>query len=334
MPNRYDYLCEVQKSDVDEIEEIQKFNPYHGYHGYFSTAENSTYFQIRTKDPSKQHWADMAIERAKQRYAESQASSGSKKVKVKVKEKPTTPPKPKENFAKAYGSLQDAEKIEQIMSNAPKEVKEVWDRYAENIKIAETDVKRPYFYPLDSSIHINTYQDRNGSMSFEPFQATLHESGHAIDFTLGKERLGKQFKYASFAEHWNNGEFSKTLVAETDKYIKNYQAELTQKRHHRVAIGDARSELGFSMFRWDIKERQCVSDIVEGATKGKFSGPSGHGKTYWTGGTRSAGNDVAVEAFAHMFEAHANPKEMAKIKEIYPKSYDCFLRMMKEVAES
>lgn len=70
--SRYDELIEVEKR-YDEIEEVRKFNPYHGYHGYFSTANGATSMTIRTKDPSKQHMADMAIDRAKN----GAASSGS-----------------------------------------------------------------------------------------------------------------------------------------------------------------------------------------------------------------------------------------------------------------
>lgn len=49
--------------DIDEIEEVEKFNPYHDSKGRFATANGATQFTNRTRDPSKQHWADAAIER-------------------------------------------------------------------------------------------------------------------------------------------------------------------------------------------------------------------------------------------------------------------------------
>lgn len=51
------------------IEEVEKFNPYHDNRGRFSTANSHTSFTIRTKDPNKQHMADMAIAREKERAA-------------------------------------------------------------------------------------------------------------------------------------------------------------------------------------------------------------------------------------------------------------------------
>lgn len=69
----------------DEIEEIGKFNPYHDSKGRFATSSGYASFTIRTKDPSKQHMADMAIAREKDR-----ASGGGSSTPT-----PKKPPKPK-----------------------------------------------------------------------------------------------------------------------------------------------------------------------------------------------------------------------------------------------
>lgn len=60
----------VGKSDTeryDVIVEVEKFNPYHDGHGRFASANSHTSFTFRTKDPNKQHWADMAVAREKDR---------------------------------------------------------------------------------------------------------------------------------------------------------------------------------------------------------------------------------------------------------------------------
>lgn len=60
--------CPVGKSDpnrFDEIVEVEKFNPYHDSKGRFSNANSAASFTHRTRDPSKQHWADAAIAREK-----------------------------------------------------------------------------------------------------------------------------------------------------------------------------------------------------------------------------------------------------------------------------
>lgn len=51
------------------FEDILKFNPYHDSRGRFTSANSATSFTINTKDPSKQHLADRAKEREKERQA-------------------------------------------------------------------------------------------------------------------------------------------------------------------------------------------------------------------------------------------------------------------------
>ena len=58
---------------IDVIEEVEKFNPYHDSLGRFSTADSAAHFTIRTRDPGKQHMADMAIAREKDRHNESES---------------------------------------------------------------------------------------------------------------------------------------------------------------------------------------------------------------------------------------------------------------------
>lgn len=62
------------------FDEILKFNPYHDSRGRFATSNGYASFTTQTKDPKKQHWADMAIARQKQ-----QAASAA-------------PPKPQKNY--------------------------------------------------------------------------------------------------------------------------------------------------------------------------------------------------------------------------------------------
>lgn len=51
------------------FEDILKFNPYHDARGRFASANSATSFTINTRDPSKQHLADRAREREKERQA-------------------------------------------------------------------------------------------------------------------------------------------------------------------------------------------------------------------------------------------------------------------------
>lgn len=70
-----DTLKAVGKSDqsqIVEIVEVEKFNPYHDSRGRFSSANGYASFTTRTRDPSKQHMADAAVAREKERDASKQ----------------------------------------------------------------------------------------------------------------------------------------------------------------------------------------------------------------------------------------------------------------------
>lgn len=64
-----EYPRTLDGSVAKTFDEVIKFNPYHDRLGRFATANGAMSFTHRTKDPSKQHWADMAMEREKQRTA-------------------------------------------------------------------------------------------------------------------------------------------------------------------------------------------------------------------------------------------------------------------------
>ena len=61
----------VEKADrvAKTFDEVLKFNPYHDSQGRFASQGSYASFTIRTKDPSKQYMADMAIAREKDRHA-------------------------------------------------------------------------------------------------------------------------------------------------------------------------------------------------------------------------------------------------------------------------
>lgn len=71
---------------------VEKFNPYHDEKGRFSSAGAGISFTYQTRDPKKQHWADRAVEREKER--------------TKDWDKPKTPPKAKTNAPPAGTATQ------------------------------------------------------------------------------------------------------------------------------------------------------------------------------------------------------------------------------------
>ena len=67
VPPKENPISKTDPNRYDRIVEVEKFNPYHDQRGRFATANAATSFTYRTKDPGKQHWADNAIAREKER---------------------------------------------------------------------------------------------------------------------------------------------------------------------------------------------------------------------------------------------------------------------------
>ena len=68
-----DYEDEIPEQPVAKtFSEILKFNPYHDSRGRFTGANGYASFTVRTKDPKKQHMADMAVAREKDRHKKQQ----------------------------------------------------------------------------------------------------------------------------------------------------------------------------------------------------------------------------------------------------------------------
>ena len=87
----------------DEIEEIEKFNPYHDERGRFSTADGYASFTIQTKDPKKQHMADAAIAREKERAGAAASKPEAKPAETKPAKQPEEQKAPKEQTEETGG---------------------------------------------------------------------------------------------------------------------------------------------------------------------------------------------------------------------------------------
>lgn len=77
-----------------QIQVVEKFNPYHDERGRFATANGYASFTFRTKDPSKQHMADAAAAREKERDKQGLVPGGKapeKKPAPKKEAKPSDP---------------------------------------------------------------------------------------------------------------------------------------------------------------------------------------------------------------------------------------------------
>ncbi len=80
-----------------QIQVVEKFNPYHDDKGRFATAQGYASFTTRTRDPAKQHLADAAAARERERDKQGLVPGGKAPEKKPAPEKETKPSDPLNN---------------------------------------------------------------------------------------------------------------------------------------------------------------------------------------------------------------------------------------------
>ena len=303
-------FIEILKSDP-----IEKFNPYHDRLGRFTTAGGATSF---TYKPGQGAMYDNAIAREKQRTAGMGGGSG----------EIGTEQRPRKGLESGLGK-EHAEAMEDIIKKAPENIQKVWDKYGDEITVANANGSSRGSCDYHGRITVNIASDSKENSFRNAYETTMHESGHSIDRAISR-KFGSRF-----ADRYDGGLFSKTIKAEAEKHVQRKVKELENdaeykashphafKKNGTVKIDYARAELGKELRKGSFKTTGDVSDMFEGATHGKVTGTGGHGKSYWNY------HDVSTEAFAEMFSATTtNSESLGNIKKYFPESYKVFNEMM------
>ena len=106
-----------KKAVAKTFNEILKFNPYHDSRGRFSSSNGYASFTTTTRDPKKQHWADLAIQRQQQKFQGGGASVIQGPARPQnMPPKPKATPKPKKNFDRLGFADQDDADFHQLHS--------------------------------------------------------------------------------------------------------------------------------------------------------------------------------------------------------------------------
>ena len=267
-----------------------------------------------------------------------------------------------------YDALRD--KVETCDNES---LKKVWQKHESKVMVADAHHKGGAYCQL-RSIRMDIEKDAKGTWYKPPYSVTMHESTHAIDFVLGDYEPGKgkvefcvRYKDGLFgktiADEVNgriseldkemkavfkvHGNDAKWLI--DNGYITSHDVQYAFGKQLPVKY---KKDMAYQKFvrdlnktAWDVvgkneNERFAratidISDMVEGATKGKIG--QGHGAGYWRKpffkrkGENAA---LAIEAFAEMTSATAtNPDSLAVIKKILPKSYKVYQEMLEEIAK-
>lgn len=135
-----DAVKAVGKSDpghIVEIVEVEKFNPYHDARGRFASANGYASFTTRTRDPSKQHMADAAVAREKDR---TKASAGADKPKETPKQEEKPKEQPKEQPKNTISATSTKSELPDSVLNKCKEVEaKTVSRKTEKMTLVDSD---------------------------------------------------------------------------------------------------------------------------------------------------------------------------------------------------
>ena len=250
-------------------------------------------------------------------------------------------------------------RIKEGLKGSPTDIRALWNLY-------EGEIRQCAHYTGSEGAHCfrnNVYYDINDvskkTATDYPYETLFHENGHGIDEALGAGHL-------TYSATYNNGEFIQAIHTDVDKLVNEAASEIKEKvkqgdlkwlqdngvigKQYDLDIGDwvyaTKFPPGFKYSKalaykfiekkiWALPaiSRGCLSDIVEGATKGRASDGSGHGGAYYWKQRTYDGieNGLATEAFAEFTESHVvNKESLAVLNKFLPTASAVYLKMIKD----
>ena len=150
---------------------LRKFNPYHDARGRFATANGYASFTTHTRDPKKQHWADAAVARLKQQYAQQQ------------------PPKPKKNYDRlGYADHDDAD-FHQLYNGRQYYQQQKLDakqqKAAANYLESQPEPGSLYSHSQNMNYMMATGQTLTGKykQTYDGIMSAMHNTGYNVELT-------------------------------------------------------------------------------------------------------------------------------------------------------
>lgn len=259
-------------------------------------------------------------------------------------------------FGKKFGKDHYDQIRDHVDACSSPDLQAVWNKYETQITVAKADHKGGA-YCSGKNIFVNIEADAKGRSWSSPYSTLFHESGHAIDGLAAQ--LGTPNGQWHFSSTYKGGLFPQTIKAEVDDWVKSVLADMkahqtdlsywVQRGWMSQSTADYYAAYGgfkvkkayaYSAIQAEIKsltplQYGDLSDILEGATRGKIRCGIGHGGgSYWTNRVYN-GIDwgLGTEAFAEMTSATMTcPESLETIKKYLPKSYAMYEEMLKVIA--
>ena len=292
--------------------------------------------------------ADTTYQQWKKAFAE----GGSKEGLIPARARNYDSPLAKALGRDHYDQLRD--RVDRCQTPA---LQKVWDLYEGEISVGSTR-HTGGAYCQQNEIYINLEVDAAGGAWRAAYATTFHESGHALDTITAGFGSGKVLPFYSSA--YKEGLFPRTIQEEVADWV---QSILTDMKAHRTdfsywvrqgwitpaAAEQYAAQTGLKITKamaysavenqiraLDLLHRADLSDILEGATRGKIRCGFGHGSSYWAKRTWN-GIDfgLGAEAFAEMTSATlACPESLEALKTYLPKSYALYEEMLEALISS
>lgn len=194
--------------------------------------------------------------------------------------------------------------------NACKEVKQVFDDFANQLQIKDAN------YPPNETAHYcpNNYPDHSRGVYYNA-QADLenprgagttffHELAHMIDHYS----TGYQGNLS------NTAEFGEALRTDGQNILTAYNSLSTERQTaflNRIRQDNAHS----------------FSDLIDATTNGQLHGAYGHSREYW-----SRSGNLQAEAFAHFFEASMGSAEKLQLlASFFPNAFGVFSSLINSI---
>ena len=249
---------------------------------------------------------------------------------------------PAKDYAEVKKALRDSDDL----------VKRVWKSVGAGLKIAKTrldeDEKASFVPGVGVLVDINKdskgmsgswIEPGTGKMRFfgiPPYRTFWHEMGHCMAYAIA-ERNGM----AGPMRDVSTGYVSKVHGCTLDEMIVRESNALVEKRRkelgsmlRRASYDTAYDDISSMLDVMDPEAAVGISDILNGATKGKVRGPFIHKDAYWNGSEGETPCPAGVEAFAEITSAMmTNPKALKEIKKYFGRSLEIYEEILREAGD-
>jgi len=267
----------------------------------------------------------------KKTYRKNKPTSQGEKPK---KEKEQILPKKLPHYGEILGE-QSYKEIRESIKKGDKTAVSLYDKIENDIKFESTYSSDSFYRPSTRKISINLADVRKGSEFEGAWQVLLHEAGHALDHKCGENR-----NYATSIHI----DFANAIRKDVDVYVKRVQEALTRKTKEKsspdgritmllnskgvVSIWHAHYEVAKELNDFSTENPitgSVISDIFNGATKGRIRTRYGHSTNYWKRQT----NGAAKEGFANLFSlALQDPSRLDDVEKYLPTAVPEFRKLL------